>query len=536
MQAGHWYRLHPVPPEATDPAAADLVLALDSGSQSSRALLFDRDGQVVSQASSQHQPMRYPSPGAVEQDPRDIRSCLFAAIARCLQDWGGDPSRIAAAALTTQRGTYLALDADGNPLSDAVSWLDRRTASVGSEPSLMLRVLLRVLGEDALIPRLMARSMPRQWRDRDPDLLQRLHWIAPLEAWLNHQLCGRMALAPGGLAGILPVDVKKRRWAGSQVLYRLLGFQRRWLPEIVEAGERIGVLSEAAAAATGLPEGLPLIACGGDKQSEALGVGVRASSPELAVVSLGTASSIAVASTTPRASSSYEWLTIAAAEPGSWQLEYMVFRGFWTVRWFARELASDLRQRAEQEGVPVEALLEEEACIAPPGSDGLVIWPRWSPSLQQPAETGVVLGLREVHTRGHLYRALLEGIAFDLRHGAELLQRVSGTRLSELRVGGGGSQSDLAVQIIADVLDLPVRRPASVELSARGAAIVAAAGSGLHPSVDAAVAAMVPDSPVLFPDPTRVATYNRLYREVYEPGLDEMRGLFAGLRRSQAGD
>ncbi len=493
-------------------------------------MLFDGSGNILSQAAAQHQPMRYPSEGAVEQDPADIRSCLFGAVARCVADWGGDCSRIAGAALTTQRATYLAVDAQGAPLRDAVSWLDRRTASLASEPSVFLRLLLRLLGKDALVPRLMASSMARQLRDRDPQLLQELRWLVPLEAWLHFQLCGRMAVAPGGLAGVLPVDVKKRRWASGSLLYRLLGFERRWLPEVVEAGEKIGVLSAAAAAATGLPEGLPLISCGGDKQAEALGVGVRPNCPDVAVVSLGTASSIAVASRSPKVSRNYQWLTIAAVEEQSWQLEYMLFRGFWTVRWFARELAGDLAARAEQEGVAVEALLEQEAAATPPGGDGLVVWPRWSPSLQHPAETGAVVGLREIHTRGHVYRSLLEGIAFDLRRGAELLQRVSGNQLHELRVGGGGSQSDLAVQILADVLGLPVRRPQSVELSARGAAIVAAAGSGLHPSVDAAVEAMVPDSPLVQPDPDRVSYYDRLYREVFEPGLDEMRGLFAGLR------
>jgi len=361
--------------------------------------------------------------------------------------------------------------------------------------------------------------------------LSELRWVAPLEAWLNFELCARMALAPGGLAGVLPVDVKKRTWAGSGLLYSLLGYQRSWLPEVVDAGEKIGEVSASASEATGLPEGLPVISCGGDKQSEALGIGVRSGRSDLAVVSLGTASSLAIASGVPRASSSYRWLTIAAVEPDSWQLEYMVFRGFWTVRWFARELAGDLTARAEHEGVAVEALLEQEAMDIPPGSDGLVVWPRWSPSLQEPNETGVVVGLREVHRRGHIYRALLEGIAMDLRRGSELLEKVSGDRIREVRVGGGGSQSDLAVQILADVLGRPVRRPESVELSARGAAIVAAVGAGLHSSMDQAVAAMVPESPLVQPDPARVALYDRLYKEVFEPGLDELRGLFSGLRQ-----
>ena len=516
---------------ATPAGPPDLVLALDSGSQSSRALLFDRDGAVVAEASAKHEPMRYPQEGAVEQDPIDIRRCLFDSIARCLASWGGDPGRIAAASLTTQRGVYLALDTDGAPLRDAISWLDRRTADVAAQSSLPLRMLLRVLGADAIIPRLMARSMPRQWRARDPALLSELRWVAPLEAWLHFELCGRMALSPGGLAGVLPVDVKKRRWAGGGLLYALLGYRREWLPEVVEAGEKIGEVSAAAAEATGLPVGLPLFSCGGDKQSEALGIGVRRGCRDLAVVSLGTASSVAIASQVPRVSSSYRWLTIAAVEDDAWQLEYMVFRGFWTVRWFARELAGDLAAQAERDGVEVEALLEREAMDTPPGAEGLVIWPRWSPSLQEPAETGVVVGLREVHRRGHMYRALLEGIAMDLRRGAELLERASGDRIAEFRVGGGGSRSDLAVQILADVLGRPVRRPVSVELSARGAAIVAAVGAGLHASMDTAVAAMVPTSPLIEPDPLRVAVYDRLYKEVFEPGLAEMSGLFAGLRQ-----
>ncbi len=511
-------------------APRDLVLALDSGSQSSRALLFAADGSIVGEAQVLHQPMSFPLPGAVEQDPADIRACLFSSIRACLKGWGGDPGRIAAASLTTQRGVYLALDQQGAPLRPAVSWLDRRTADLKAQSALPMRLLLALLGPQALIPRLMARSMPRQWRGRDPELITELRWVAPLEAWLHGELCSRLALAPGGLAGVLPVDVKGRRWAKSGLLYALLGYRRSWLPEVVEAGEKIGGLSAQAAELTGLPQGLPIISCGGDKQAEALGVGVRTTTPELAVVSLGTASSVAIASSVARQSSSYRWLTIAAAEKAAWQLEYMVFRGFWTARWFARELARDLDQRAQLEGCAVEALLEQEAARTPAGAEGLVIWPRWSPSLQQPAESGVVLGLREVHGRGHMYRALLEGIAMDLRSGLALLEKVSGQRISELRVGGGGARSQLAVQILADVLGRPVRRPESGELSARGAAIVAAAAAGLHGSVDEAVAAMVPQSPLVEPDPERAQLYDALYREVYAPGLAELGGLFAGLR------
>jgi sugar (pentulose or hexulose) kinase len=145
--------------------------------------------------------------------------------------------------------------------------------------------------------------------------------------------------------------------------------------------------------------------------------------------------------------------------------------------------------------------------------------------LQEPSEAGSILGLRETHSRAHMFRALVEGIAFDLRRGREILERATGTRIHELRVGGGGARSQLVVQILADVMDLPVLRPPSEELSARGAALVAAAASGVHPGLSSAVSAMVPAAPRYAPDPERVRTYDALYRNVFMRGGAEMSAL-----------
>lgn len=513
------------------PGTPDLVLALDSGSQSSRALLFDGDGRVLAKASRGHQPMKYPEEGAVEQDVRDIRDCLFGSIRQCLQDWGGDPTRIAAAALTTQRNTQIPCDEQGAPLGDGVSWLDRRTASADSEPSRLLRVGLKALGTRAMIPRLLSKSVARLWRERQPEMLAKLRWVAPLEAWLNHELCGRVAMAPGGMAGVLPSSLKKRGWSGSGAFCKLLGFEPGWLPEIVEAGQRIGGIQASAAQATGLPEGLPLVACGGDKQAEALGAGVRLGTPGVAAVSLGTAASLMFPWPKALESGHYHWVTFCSCEPASWQMEYMLFRGMWTAAWFARQLGGDLAGPAAERGLPIEALLCEEAAEVPPGSDGVTTWPRWSPTLQDPDETGTIVGLRETHTRGHLFRSLLEGIALDLKRGQRILEGATGAKVTEARVGGGGSRSDLMVQILADVLDLPVHRPPSEELAARGAAMVAAVGGGLHPDMGAAVAAMVPEAPVVQPDPGRAAIYRRIYDEVFAVGAEETKGLSRALAR-----
>jgi len=500
--------------------AKKLVLALDSGSQSSRALLFTAAGEVVGKGARQHQPMRYPQAGAVEQDPGDIWQSVCGATRDCLAAWGGDPAAVAGASLTTQRSTIIPTADDGEPLADAISWLDRRSAGIDSEPSALLRTVLRILGKDSMVPRLLGKSWPRQLRERSPELVARMRWLATVESWLHHRLVGRMAMGPGGVAGAWPFDVKRRAWSNLSLLYSVLGYRRRWLPELVEAGQLVGRLTEAAAAATGLPAGLPLFACGGDKQAEGLGAGVCTDRTGLAAVSLGTGSSIALP--WPRAVESprYTWLCMAASQADSWWLEYLLFRGMWTAAWFARELARDLQPAAEAGDTSVEALLCDEAAEVPAGSDGLVTLPRWSPTLQHPLETGICIGLRETLSRGHLFRSLLEGIAFDLRRGREILERASHSTITEASVGGGGSRSTLVVQILADVLNLPVRRPESEELAARGAAIVAAVGSGLHPSAAAAVDAMVPAAPLVLPDRARAEAYDRLYRRVYLPGLD----------------
>jgi len=510
-------------------ADSQFILALDSGSQSSRALIFDATGAVLAHAGHAHAPMRHPMPGAVEQDPHDIRRCLFAAVRDCLAAWGGDTATLAALSMTTQRETMMLLDPDGVPLADAVSWLDRRRATVKSEDHRGLRLAFRALGEQSLVPRLLFRSKARQWKERAPDLLAAARHVVPLEAWLHHELTGRVALSSGGLVGAMPVDAKARTFDSGKLMNRLLGWEPRWFCDVVEGGQAVGGLSDRAAQELGLPAGLPVIACGGDKQAETLGAGLRPGSRGRAGVSLGTASTICVPHDRPTASPIFHWLTLCGCEPDGWQLEYMVFRGMWTLRWFAEQFGRELLEEAKETGRPAEALLCDEAAQVPPGSDGVVTWPRWAPSLQDANEAGTVLGLREFHQRGHAVRSLLEGIAYDLRRGKDTLERATKTPITGLSVGGGGSRSDLLVQILADVLNLPVTRPASEELGARGAAICGAVGGGVHASFDAAVAAMVPEAPVVQPDPIAARRYDRIYSEVYLPGFDELKRLSRAL-------
>jgi sugar (pentulose or hexulose) kinase len=198
------------------------------------------------------------------------------------------------------------------------------------------------------------------------------------------------------------------------------------------------------------------------------------------------------------------------------------------VSWFRREFGHPECRRAEEEGCEPEALFDELAGKAPAGSMGLILQPYWSPGLKVPGPEakGAVIGFGDVHTRAHLYRAILEGLAYALREGMERIERRSGVPIREVRVSGGGSQSDAAMQITADVFGLPAARPHLYETAGLGAAIDAAVGLGLHPDFASAIEAMTRVGRVFQPDPQAHALYERLYRRVYRPMYRRLRPLY----------
>ncbi len=213
-----------------------------------------------------------------------------------------------------------------------------------------------------------------------------------------------------------------------------------------------------------------------------------------------------------------------AAVPKCYSLEVQIYRGYWMVSWFKKEFGHREQRIADQRGITPEELFDELVRAVPPGSMGLVLQPYWSPGLKVPGPEakGAVIGFGDVHTRAHLYRAILEGLAYGLREGGERCQRRSGVPLTEIRVAGGGSQSDAAMQITADIFGLPTARPHVYEASGLGAAIDAAVGLGIHPDFHTAVAEMTRPGAVFEPEPESRKIYDELYREVYSEDVPEI--------------
>ena len=292
----------------------------------------------------------------------------------------------------------------------------------------------------------------------------------------------------------------------------------------------IGELQADAARALGLREGLPVVAAAADKACEVLGSG--AIEPDVAALSFGTTATINTTQTkyveVQRMLPPYP-----AAMPGQYNTEIQIYRGFWMVSWFKREFAHREAALAAERGVAVESLFDELIRDIPPGSMGLTLQPYWSPGVRDPGPEakGAIIGFGDVHTRAHLYRAILEGLAYGLRAGAEQIERRTGRRLSRVVAAGGGSQSDVAMQLTADIFNRPTTRPHVYETSGLGAAINQAVGLGLYADYAAALKAMTRPGAEFTPRPEAAETYDRLYREVYAPLYPRLQPLYQKIRR-----
>ncbi|MEC9365415.1 MAG: FGGY-family carbohydrate kinase [Pseudomonadota bacterium] len=506
------------------------LLALDVGTQSARALLFDARGELLGKAQRAFDPVYVsPQPGWAEQDPERYWEAMCECSRQLWRD-GLRPDEVAAVTLTTQRATMICVDAAGRSLRPAIVWLDQRRCTEPPRLSPLWRSLFRLAGAAPLVAHLqreadanwLAQHEPAIWRETDKFLF--------LSGWLTRRLVGAYMDSAGCQVGFVPFDYARLDWAGPRDFkWQAIAVRREQLPDLVPPGATLGALTTAAGEALGVPAGVPLIAAAADKACEVLGSG--ATTPDAAQLSFGTTATINT--TQPRYIEVQRMLpAYPAAMPGAWNTEIQIYRGFWMVSWFKREFAHREQALAAARGVPVEALFDELVAGVPPGSMGLMLQPYWSPGVRDPGPEakGGIIGFGDVHTRAHFYRAILEGLVYGLRAGREQIERRTGVAIRRLLVSGGGSQSDQAMQITADVFGLAAERPPIYETSALGAAINAAVGIGLYRDHAQAVAAMTRKGTVFVPEPSAVATYDALYREVYRRMYPRLKPLYERIR------
>lgn len=515
----------------------DLILALDNGTQSVRALLFDAQGNLLVKSQVPIEPYFSTAPGLAEQHPQYFwqslcRACqsLWASMAY-QNEVGLSPQRIAGVALTTQRATVINLDEHGQPLRPAIVWLDQRRTEGLPPLGGLWGLAFRLAGMSRTVAYLQAEAEANWIARYQPEIWHKTHKFVYLSGYLTYRLTDRLVDSVGCQVGYMPFDYKNLRWAKSwDWKWQVLPLRPDMLVDLLPPTAVLGEITRRASEETGIPAGLPLIAAASDKACEVLGAGCL--EPHLGCLSYGTTATI---NTTHR-----RYIEVIplippypAAVPGAYSLEVQIYRGFWMVTWFKQEFGFHEQQRAQQLGVPPETLFDELVHSVPPGSHGLVLQPFWSPGLKFPGPEarGAVIGFSDAHSRAHLYRAILEGLAYALREGAERTMRRSGIPITALRVAGGGSRSEAAMQITADIFGLPASRPHVDEASGLGAAIDAAVGLGLHSTFEQAVKAMTRLRDTFEPNPRNHKRYDELYRRVYRRMYAQLKPLYEDLYR-----
>ncbi len=508
----------------------DHILAIDNGTQSVRALLFDLKGNLKAKTRVVIEPYYSREPGLAEQDPEVFWQAVCQA---CQELWllpDVKKESIAGVALTTQRSTVINVDRQGNPLRPAMVWLDQRRTSGLKPVGGWWGLAFLLTGMTETVAYLQSEAEANWIRTQQPEVWENTYKYLFLSGYLVYRLVNRFVDSVGSQVGYVPFDYKRLTWGKpTDWKWQAVPMDKKILPDLVPPAGILGEITRQASEETGIPVGLPLVAAAADKACEVIGSGCLASN--IACLSYGTTATI---NTTH-----HRYIEVIplippypSAVPGAYSLEIQIFRGYWMVSWFKREFGQNEQQLAEEYGVEVEALFDDLVNSVPPGSQGLILQPFWSPGLKVPGPEakGAVIGFGDVHTRAHLYRSILEGVAYALREGADRMAQRSGVPITEVRVAGGGSQSQAALQITADIFGLPTTRPHIYEASGLGAAIDAAVGLKLHPDFETAVAEMTHLGTSFEPNPKNHAFYEELYQKVYRRMYDRLRPLYKAIR------
>lgn len=508
----------------------DLLLGVDVGTSSTKALLCTLTGAIVATASAAH-PIHHPHPGWSEQDPDDWWRSTVQSIRAVLAEPNVIGHRVLAVGLSGQmHGSVFLPRGSDVPLRRALLWNDQRTGE-------QCRVIENAFGGRAgLVERvgnaaLTGFTLPKiLWlRDHEPDVFARLGTVLLPKDYVRLRLDGRRATDVGDASGVLLLDLQTRSWA-CDAAHRV-DVDPGLLPPIVESGVVTGRLTQAAAAETGLPQGIPVIAGSGDNQTGAVGAGIVR--PGLVLATIGTSGVIYAHCDEPRkdlsGATSGRLHTMCAATgsakgPGAYSLTGCMLSAGGSLQWC---------RDAVFPGVSFD-LLMEEALRVPPGCDGLVFLPYLTGERcphPDPSARGGWIGLTSRHTRGHLVRAVVEGVTFAMGQILDLTRSL-GVAVDTVRLGGGGARSELWRQMQADVYGCRVAMMDTEEGPAFGAALLAGVGAGAFPSVESACETATHE--VRHIEPQKATPYQAA-RSVYGSLYHDLRERFGQLLRVEQG-
>ncbi len=485
-------------------------IVIDGGTQNIKAFIFDEKGNEVYGEACPVTPYFSTQPGFAEQDAEKYLEITEKVTRSVVENSHVPKDDLAAVAITSHRSTIVPVDKGGKPVRPAITWLDERKTEGLSLPG---GIPLPPELEEQL-KEYQRRSKFNWLRKYEPESYDKTHIFLTISSYIFHALTGEFKDCSSMIVGLFPFDYAQLQWHSLEMVYELFGVEREKLPPLVSPAEIAGTVSEEGAKSFGVPQGLPIIIGAGDKQSELLGAGVI--NNDIGEVSYGTAAVIELFSAEYVAHPRMDFFTWGAAIPNHWALEGFVGSGYWMVSWFRKEFAKYEEEEAEKLNIAPEDLLNREMKEIPPGSMGLILLPYWHPRENEPLSKGAIIGFSGEHARAHVYRAIIEGIAYELRRLKEVMEEHAGSKIKELRVGGGGSKSNEIMQMTADIFNLPASRVHTSNLAALGAAIDAAVTLNIYHDFPEAVENMVRVKETFTPHAKNVKIYDRLFNEVYK--------------------
>ena len=481
-----------------------MLLGIDVGTGGTRAVVVDTKGKVIASAAVEHAPFRAPRPGWAEQDPEDWWRATQAAVREVLGAAG--LPEIQAVGLTGQMHGAVMLDAAGEVLRPSLIWCDQRTDE-------QCEWLHTEIGRERLIELTANPALPNftltklLWvRKYEPQIFSRIAHILCPKDYVRYRLTGTYAMDVQEASGTLLLDVANRRW--SPEVSRIAGIPESWLPQLFESQEICAKVSEGGAGHTGLAVGTPVVAGAGDQGAGAVGMGILA--PGSVSATIGTSGVVFAATASPTRDPLGRLHTFCHAVPGRWHVMGVTQAAGLSLRWL-RDTVSPADDYTA---------LTAWAAQVPAGSDGLLWTPyllgERTPHLDSRARAALV-GLTAGHTRAHLVRAVLEGVAYSLKDTFTLLAEL-GIPVNGVRLGGGGARGLLWREIQAAVYGYKTDVLVAEEGGAFGAALLAGVGAGVWPDLEAACAEAIEVAQQIEPDPKLVERYARGYegyRKIY---------------------
>ncbi|MCU7497573.1 MAG: xylulokinase [Ignavibacteria bacterium] len=490
-------------------------IGLDVGTTGAKALIIDQDGRVLGSATTAYE-MSTPRPLWAEQNPEDWWNASKISFRRLLGDSGIRNQDVRGLGLTGQMHGLVLLDEKGNILRPCIMWNDQRTIDECREMTdkAGFERLLRITGNPVL-PGFTAPKI--LWVGKnEPEIYKQIAHILLPKDYIRYRLTGEFATDVSDASGTSLLDVNQRNWSGE--ILSLVNIRSEWLPKVYESPFITGKVTSEAASMTLLCEGTPVVGGGGDQAAGAVGTGTVRQG--ITSVVLGTSGVVFTHTDKLKIEPEGRLHAFCHAVPGTWHLMGVTLAAAGSFRWFRDVLGDTEISLARHTGQDAYEILTREASLAERGSEGLLFLPYLSGErtpYPDPDAKGTFLGLTLRHSKPHLVRSVLEGVAFSLRDCLEL-NRSMGINAGQIRLSGGGARSSLWRQILADVFNSEIVTLTSTEGAPYGAALLAAVGTGEFNTVEEACDRCLAAADYIEPDAEGVKVYEDyygIYKEMY---------------------